>query len=79
MEELGGESGPAGAGPVPSPPAPASIGIEAVRGARQIAEEHAVEREHRGPDATPSSSYVRVHQDERARRRTLPILGQNPR
>ena len=39
-------------------------------------EDHVHERERRGPDAAPSSSYVRVHQDEVTRRRSLPILGQ---
>ena len=76
MDELGGDDEPAGAGPTPSAPAPASIGIEAVRGTHRIAEDHATERQSRGPDAAPSSSYVHVHLDERARRRSLPILGQ---
>jgi formate dehydrogenase iron-sulfur subunit len=76
MDELGGDNEPAGAGPTPSAPAPASIGIEAVRGARRIAEDHAMEQQSRGPDAAPSSSYVHVHLDERTRRRSLPILGQ---
>jgi formate dehydrogenase iron-sulfur subunit len=76
MDGLGGDDEPAGAGPTPSAPAPASIGIEAVRGTHQIAEDHAMERQSRGPDAAPSSSYVRVHLDEQARRRSLPILGQ---
>jgi hypothetical protein len=39
-------------------------------------DDHLTERERRGPDTPPSSSYVRVHLDERARRRSLPILGQ---
>jgi formate dehydrogenase iron-sulfur subunit len=76
MDEFGGDNEPAGAGPTPSAPAPASIGIEAVRGTHRIAEDHAMERQTRGPDAAPSSSYVHVHLDERARRRSLPILGQ---
>ena len=60
----------------PAPPAPADVGIEAVRGTQRIMEDHAAERERRGPDAAPSSSFVRVHQDEVSRRRSLPILGQ---
>ena len=45
-------------------------------GDERIMEDHVRERDHRGPDAAPSSSYVRVHQDEVTRRRSLPILGQ---
>ncbi|HEY5940133.1 MAG TPA: hypothetical protein VIT87_04885, partial [Gemmatimonadales bacterium] len=60
----------------PDPPAPPSVGIEAVRGTQHIMEDHLRERERRGPDAAPTSSYVRVHQDEVTRRRSLPILGQ---
>jgi len=75
MDEMGGgqpwpEEAP------PDPPAPPSVGIEAVRGTRHIMEDHLRERERRGPDAAPTSSYVRVHQDEVTRRRSLPILGQ---
>jgi formate dehydrogenase iron-sulfur subunit len=76
MDEMGGDDrGPAG-GASPEPPAPPSVGIEAVRGTHRIMEDHASERERRGPDASPSSSYVRVHLDEQTRRRSLPILGQ---
>jgi hypothetical protein len=76
MDEMGGgqqwpEEAP------PDPPAPASVGIEAVRGTQQIMEDHERERERRGSDAAPSSTYVRVHQDEVSRRRSLPILGQS--
>ena len=75
MDEMGGgQQWPAEA--PPDPPAPSSVGVEAVRGTQQIMEDHAREREHRGPEAAPSSSYVRVQQDEVTRRRSLPILGQ---
>jgi len=47
-----------------------------VRGTQRIMEDHELEREARGPDAAPSSSYVHIHLDERTRRRSLPILGQ---
>jgi hypothetical protein len=75
MDEMGGggqwpEDAP------PNPPAPPSVGIEAVRGTKRIADDHAVESQLRGPEAAPSSSYVRIHQDEVTRRRTLPIFGQ---
>lgn len=76
MDEMGGggqqwpETAP------PDPPAPASVGIEAVRGTHRIMEDHTSEIERRGPDASPNSSYVRVHQDAVTRRRTLPLLGQ---
>jgi formate dehydrogenase iron-sulfur subunit len=75
MDEMGGQQWPAEA--PPDPPAPPSVGIEAVRGTQQIMEDHIRERERRGPDAAPASSYVRVHQDEVTRRRSLPILGQS--
>jgi formate dehydrogenase iron-sulfur subunit len=78
MDELGTNPEPSGAGPTPGGPAPAAIGIEAVRGTQRIAEDHERERQNRGPDAAPSSSYVRVERDEQQRRRTLPILGQAP-
>ena len=76
MDEMGGGDGPENPGPVPDAPAPPSVGIEAVRGTQRIWENHELERGARGPDAAPSSSYVQVHLDERARRRSLPILGQ---
>jgi formate dehydrogenase iron-sulfur subunit len=62
--------------PETAPPAPPAVGIEAVRGTEQIMHEHEKERGIRGDDAAPSSSYVRVHQSETVRRRSLPILGQ---
>ncbi|MEA2722960.1 MAG: formate dehydrogenase iron-sulfur subunit [Gemmatimonadales bacterium] len=74
MDEMGGQQWPDES--PPDPPAPPSVGIEAVRGTQHIMEDHVRERERRGPDAPPSSSYVRVHQDEVTRRRSLPILGQ---
>lgn len=74
MDELGGDSDAPDA--PPNGPAPASVGIEAVRGTQQIMIDHTSEQERRGPDAAPSSSYVRVHLDEQTRRRSLPILGQ---
>jgi formate dehydrogenase iron-sulfur subunit len=74
MDEMGGQQWPAEA--PPDPPAPPSVGIEAVRGTRRIVDDHTAEMERRGPDAAPTSSYVRIHQDEVTRRRSLPILGQ---
>ena len=76
MDEMGGGDGPEHTGPAPDAPAPPSVGIEAVRGTQRIMEDHELEREARGPDAAPSSSYVQIHLDERTRRRSLPILGQ---
>jgi formate dehydrogenase iron-sulfur subunit len=74
MDEMGG--GPAAPDTSPDEPAPPSVGIEAVRGTHRIMEDHVSDQELRGTDAAPQSSYVRVHLDEKARRRSLPILGQ---
>ncbi|MEP6574090.1 MAG: 4Fe-4S dicluster domain-containing protein [Gemmatimonadota bacterium] len=75
MDEMGDDGDPP-APPRGTGPAPAAIGIEAVRGTEQIARDHVAERKARGSDAAPSSSYVRVERSEQDRRRSLPIMGQ---